>query len=310
MARRPKDIWGIPFPSAQDVVSFMNKTVRDAQIASGDRQARPGTAEYALRDMGRGISATNDYLNPFANTTKQLLGLAAGNEGAREKFAKSLAGDVAITAAAGGLGVAAAKGAKAVVRTPIGQRVGNAIRKETVVIHGSPTSGIKILEPRTAMQTKDMGPQLWGMRPTENVPLDQVVEYTMPYGKKGLATGSGQLYVAKVPTSKTNIPIPPLKTEMSAVEKFKLENYGIKPDKRPKIKPYKESITRSSAPGKVVSEVKIGDMSVQELTAAMKKELKAAGVKVDPNSAQRLLNKVEAAKKARRTRINNQRSVV
>jgi hypothetical protein len=309
VAPKPKDIWGIPAPSAKDVVSFLNNAVNLGRTASGDKAAvTPGDA--GVRTMGRGISLTNDYLNPYANTTKQLLGMAAGNEGAQEKFAKSLARDVVVTGAAVGLGAVAGKAINAAGKTSIAQRIGNAARGETVVIHGSPTPRINILEPRTAVQTKDMGPQLLGMRPTKDVPLDQVVEYTMPYGKKGLTSGSGQLYVAKVPTSKTNIPIPQASTEMSVVEKFKFENYGIKPDKRPNIKPYQESIIRSSAPGKVVSEVKIGDMSPQELTAVMKKELKAAGVKVEPNKVQKLLNKAEAAKMAKRQRIANQNSVV
>lgn len=308
MAPKPKDIWGVSLPSPKDVVQFLNNAVNQGRVASGDKAAiLPG--DQGVRNLGRGISMTNDYLNPYANTTKQLLGMAAGNEGAESKFAKSLARDVAITGAAVGLGKAAAKAANAAAGSSIGQRVGNAVRGETVVVHGSPISGIKTIEPRAALQTDYLGPQVWSMRPTKTTTVKQVVETTYPYANKGRAMG-GQLYVAKVPTKATNLTPEKLKQEMSAVEKFKFENYGIKPDQRPRIKPNKEYMIRSSQPGKVVSEISIEGKSMQELTEIVKKELKAAGVKVEPNAVQKLLNKAEAAKMARRTRIKNQNSVV
>lgn len=306
MAKKPKDIWGLPSPS--DVVEFMNKAVNQGRVASGDKAAiLPG--DQGVRNLGRGISMTNDYLNPYANTTKQLLGMAAGNEGAQEKFAKSLARDIAITGAAVGLGKVAAKATNAVAGSSIGQRVGNAVRGETVVVHGSPIPGIKTIEPRAALQTDYLGPQVWSMRPTKTATVGQVVETTYPYANKGRAMG-GQLYVAKVPTKATNLAPETLKQEMSAVEKFKFENYGIKPDSRPMIKPNKEYMIRSSEPAKVVSEISTEGKSMQELTEILKKELKAAGVKVEPNAVQKLLNKAEAAKMARQTRIKNKNSVV
>lgn len=308
MARKPRDIWGISTPSSQDVVNYLNNAVNQARIAAGDKAAiLPG--DQGVRNLGRGISMTNDYLNPYANTTKQLLGMAAGNPDAKANFAKSLARDVAITGAAFGLGKAVSKAANATAGSSIGQRVGNAIRGETVVVHGSPIPGIKTIEPRAALQTDYLGPQVWSMRPTKTTSVKQVVETTYPYANKGRAMG-GQLYVAKVPTKATNMNPVIKNEEMSAVEKFRFENYGIKPDKRPRIKPNEEYLIRSSQPGKVVSEVSTEGKSMQELTEIMKRELKAAGVKVEPNKVQKLLNKAEAAKMARRTRIANQNSVV
>jgi hypothetical protein len=306
---KPKDVWGLPIPSASDVVSFLNNAVNVGRTASGDKQAvTPGDA--GVRTLGMGISMTNDYLNPYANTTKQLLGMAAGNEGAQAKFAKSLARDVAITGAAVGLGAAAGKAINAAAKTSTAQRIGNAVRGETVVVHGSPIPGIKTIEPRAALQTDYLGPQVWSMRPTPKTTVKQVVETTYPYANKGRAMG-GQLYVAKVPTKATNLAPTAVNTEMSAVEKFKFENYGIKPDKRPRIPQNKnEYLIRSSEPAKVVSEVSTEGKSMQELTEILKKELKAAGVKVEPNKVQKLLSKAEAAKMARRTKINNQNSVV
>jgi hypothetical protein len=308
MARKPKDIWGVPLPSPKDVVDFLNNAVNQGRVASGDKAAiLPG--DQGVRNLGRGVSIANDYLNPYANTTKQLLGMAAGNPDAEAKFAKSLARDVAITGAAVGLGKAVGKAANAAAGSSIGQRVGNAIRGETVVVHGSPIPGIKTIEPRTALQNDYLGPQVWSMRPTKTTSVKQVVETTYPYANKGRAMG-GQLYVAKVPTKATNLNPVIKKEEMSAVEKFRFENYGIKPDKRPNIKPNEDYLIRSSQPGKVVSEISTEGKSMQEITEIMKKELKAAGVKVEPNAVQKLLSKAEAAKMARRTKIKNQNSVV
>jgi hypothetical protein len=235
--------------------------------------------------------------------------MAAGNPGAEAKFAKSLARDVAITGAAVGLGSVAGKAITAAGKTSTAQRIGNAARGETVVLHGSPTSGIKNIEPRTALQTDDLGPQVWSMRPTKTTSVESIVEGTYPYANKNRDM-TGRLYVAKVPTKATNMNPVIKEQEMSAVEKFRFENYGIKPTPRPNIKPNDEWLIRSSKPGKVVSETPIAGKSVQELAAVMKKELKAAGVKVEPNKVQRMLDKREAKKLAERQRIKNQNTVV
>jgi hypothetical protein len=152
MAKKPTDIWGIPFPSlpsGQDVINYMANTVRTAQVASGDREPIPGSPDsYGVREMGRGISMTNDYLNPFANSTKQLLGMASGNPGSEAKFAKSLAKDAAFIAAGVGVGAGAIKGAKALQKTGLPARVVNKVKGETILIHGSPDRNLPVIEPR------------------------------------------------------------------------------------------------------------------------------------------------------------------
>jgi len=141
MAKKPKDVWGIPIPSASDVVSFLNNAVNAGRVASGDKQAvTPGDA--GVRTLGRGISLTNDYLNPYANTTKQLLGMAAGNEGAQAKFAKSLARDVAITGAGAGIGVGAVKGVKAAQEAGLGARAVNAVTGKKIIVVGTKSNPV------------------------------------------------------------------------------------------------------------------------------------------------------------------------
>ena len=294
MARRPKDIWGIPFPSAQDVVGFMNKAVRDAQIASGDRQARPGTAEYALRDMGRGISATNDYLNPFANTTKQLLGMAAGNEGAREKFAKSLAGDVAITAAAGGVGVALGKGVKAVEKSGFPAKIGNMIKNEQVFVHGSPVQGIKTLRPSSPTHHLQEAPSVYGMRVTPrslinpNRPegtLSAVVDMTggfaqgvENYGKPA----SGSLYVTKFNRKDLTLGQPKGSIIDSTLGYKNVDTIAI---------------NSSKAPTKIYSEILRAGKTKQQIESELKKAIKRAGGKVEPSVIDKLIMNNKAAKK-------------
>ena len=150
MAPKPKDIWGIPFPDANDVVEFMNRTVRTGQVASGDREALPGTADSYLnvRGVGQAISQVNDLANPYANTTKQLLGMASGNPGAEAKFAKSLAGETAWLAAGVGVGKAAGAGVKAAQKAGLPARVANKLKGETILIHGSPDRNLPVIEPR------------------------------------------------------------------------------------------------------------------------------------------------------------------
>lgn len=181
MAKKPADIWGVPIPSPKDVVNYLNNAVNQGRVASGDKAAvLPG--DQGVRNLGRGISMTNDYLNPYANTTKQLLGMAAGNPGAEAKFAKSLARDVAITGAAVGLGKAAGPAIKAAQNTGLPARLKNTIKGETILVHGSPVKGLPTIEARTG---------------SNRLPDDKVVfgwdpEHFLPKDKFGLASQSMQ----------------------------------------------------------------------------------------------------------------------
>jgi len=140
VAKKPADIWGVPIPSASDVVSYLNNAVNQGRVASGDKQAMtPG--DVGVRTMGQGVSLVNDYINPYANTTKQLLGVAAGNPGAEAKFARSLAKDFAITAAGVGIGKAADVGIKAAQKSGLTARAYNAATGQKVLLSGRQTAG-------------------------------------------------------------------------------------------------------------------------------------------------------------------------
>ena len=251
MAPKPKDIWGIPTPSAKDVVSFLNNAVNLGRTASGNKTAlTPGDA--GVRTMGRGISLTNDYLNPYANTTKQLLGMAAGNPGAEAKFAKSLAKDVVITGVSAGVGYAAGKGIQkgtqafnqAVSEGRIvnpSAALNNFINGEKIIVHGSTQRGLTELVPNSGSIAMPKDEVLFGWNPrAENSGhwIDRnALNYTNPkdpvfYGRRRI-TGEepGSVYIASTPKKNTG----PVKTS----EKLKNQ----------------QRMVVSTSPGKVITEI-------------------------------------------------------
>lgn len=308
MAPQPKDIWGVPFPSPKDVVNYLNNAVNAGRVASGDKAAiLPG--DKGLRTLGVGISRTNDYLNPYANTTKQLLGMVAGNPGAEAKFAKSLATDIAITAAAAGAGVVLSKGAKAVQNTGIPARLNNYIKGETVLVHGSPVRGLSQITPNKARANPESA-LVYGMR--TDVPLaqqKQIIPVTEQYARgstwhdRGTAvpSGGGSIYVTKVPKETTLLPDYP-KT-VRGETKFTA-------DGRPIIRFSPSAATSSSSSARVVGEIPIAGKREDQLRAALQLELKKAGVKVNPNIVEKMLDKKEAKRIAELKRTNSSNSVV
>jgi hypothetical protein len=106
MAPKSRDVWGIPIPDAKDVVSYISNAMNTLSIASGDKPAlTPGAS--AVRRSGEAVSYVNSAINPFAETSKKLIGQAAGKPGANKALAKSVGVDaaVALTAALGGKAV-------------------------------------------------------------------------------------------------------------------------------------------------------------------------------------------------------------
>jgi hypothetical protein len=124
-----KDVWGIPIPDAKDVVSYINSAMNTLSIASGDKPAlTPGA--NAVRRSGKAVSYINSSINPFAETSKKLIGQAAGKPGANKALAKSVGVDVAValTAALGG------KGAQKVANAY--KEAKSTVQVNNVLIHG------------------------------------------------------------------------------------------------------------------------------------------------------------------------------
>jgi hypothetical protein len=305
---KPKDVWGLPIPSASDVVSFLNNAVNAGRVASGDKQAiTPGDA--GVRTLGRGISLTNDYLNPYANTTKQLLGMAAGNEGAQAKFAKSLARDVAITGAAVGLGKVANKAVTAAAATGVPSRLKNAITGDAILLHGSPMPNLKAIEPRAGSARFPNDKVAFGWNPKEYLPnnpsllTNNAVRYTGTLtsnqaaglgnirGSMPAPSPGGSVYVVKGKTSQNIVTnkdenfMMAIKDEMPVLKEFKVSNYLGNHEGRSFI-------------------------DDQRLSKDIAASLKQAGAKTEPNAVRKMLDKREAKKLAERQRIANKNSVV
>ena len=315
MAKKPKDVWGLPIPSASDVVSFLNNAVNAGRVASGDKQAvTPGDA--GVRTLGMGISKTNDYLNPYANTTKQLLGMAAGNEGAQAKFAKSLARDVAITGAAVGVGNVANKAITAAAKTGVPSRLKNAITGDAILVHGSPQPNLKAIDPRTGSARFPDQKVAFGWNPKEYLPNNptqmttnamkhtgtlstaQASGFSKIRGTMPAASPGGSVYVVKGKTSQNIVTnkdenfMMAIKDKMPVLQEFKLKNYIVSEP--------------SAIPGKPSNNY----FDEQKLRQDVIASIKASGGKTQKNPVQKMLDKVEAAKMAKRQKIANQNSVV
>jgi hypothetical protein len=315
MAPKPKDIWGVPIPSPKDVVNYLNNAVNQGRIASGDKAAiLPG--DQGVRNLGRGISMTNDYLNPYANTTKQLLGMAAGNPGAEAKFAKSLARDVAITGAAVGLGAVAGKAVKATQQSGIPARLKNAITGDAILVHGSPAPNLKAIDPRAGSARFPDKEVAFGWNPKEFLPNNPAQMTTNAMKHTGTLTSSqaagfgkirgtmpaaspeGSLYVVKGKTSQNIVTnkdenfMMAIKDKMPVLQEFKLKNYVVSEP--------------SAIPGKPSNNY----FDEQKLRQDVIASIKASGGKTQKNPVQKMLDKVEAAKMAKRQKIANQNSVV
>jgi hypothetical protein len=295
MAPKPKDIWGFPIPSPKDVVNYLNNAVNQGRIASGDRAAiLPG--DQGVRKLGIGISMTNDFLNPYANTTKQLLGIAAGNPGAEAKFAKSLAKDVVITGAGAGLGIAAVKGAKVVKNTGLPARVVNKAKGEIVVVHGTgrPVVG-KTLTP------------VAGSPISPDIPAVSTWNTNYAKGKTG-----GQDWIHGNVQEYANRPYydPVLKKEVPGQGNIVIGKTKLKDTLLDLTEP-NQPVLLSGKPVPITKVIKdnpaLSDLANKEIFI---KELKKAGVKTKSSPVKSMLDKVEAAKIAKRQRIANENSPV
>ena len=315
MAPKPKDIWGVPLPSPKDVVNFLNNAVNQGRVAAGDKAAvLPG--DKGVRNLGRGISLTNDYLNPYAKTTKQLLGMAAGNPDAQAKFAKSLARDVAITGAAVGVGNVANRAITAAAKTGVPSRLKNAITGDAILVHGSPAPNLKAIDPRAGSARFPDKEVAFGWNPKEYLPNNptqlttnamkhtgtlstaQAAGFGKVRGTMPAASPGGSLYVVKGKTSQNIVTnkdenfMMAIKDKMPVLQEFKLKNYVVSEP--------------SAIPGKPSNNY----FDEQKLRQDVIASIKASGGKTQKNPVQRMLDKAEAAKMAKRQRIANQNSVV
>ena len=295
MAPKSRDVWGIPIPDAKDVVSYINNTMNTLMIASGDKPAlTPG--DLAVRRSGEAVSLVNSAINPFAETSKKLIGQAAGKPGANKALAKSVGVDavVALTAALGGK--AASSAANAIARSGIIPRVVNKATGQIVVVHGTgrPIVG-KTIKP------------VAGSPISPDVPA--VSTWNTEYGK-GKNRGQEWIYSNAQeyayrpywnPLSKTEVP----GRGNFVIGRTKLQDTLL--DKTDRT----QSVLLSGKPVKIDKVFRDSPaLNSAENMEAFIKELKQAGVKTKANLINNMLDKREAKKIAERIRIERENSPV
>ena len=304
MAPKSRDVWGIPIPDAKDVVSYISSAMNTLSIASGDKPAlTPGA--NAVRRSGEAVSYVNSAINPFAETSKKLIGQAAGKPGANKALAKSVGVDavVALTAALGSR--AAVKGADAIVNTGLPARIANTVKKERILVHGSPRPNLNVINPKAGSArfpdekvSFGWNTKSYGYRDPDGV-VGRALEYTGTLsdsasaglgklrGTMRAANPGGSIYITRADETKN-------------IVTNKDENYMMAiRDKMPVIKEFKISDYISDK-----------TIDTKQLAADVKEGLKLAGVKTKPNVAEKLLDKAEAARMAKRRRQADKNSPV
>jgi len=159
MAKKTKPFISLAAPTGiQDVIAG---GVRALQNSYNAWQPKPGDTSSVARVKGDGPKAlgivdqlmTGGMVGSFGNVIDPRLGQSLQSRDAAQKQANiQLLKDAGINAAGAavgyGIGVGIGKLAGAIpIKTNTGQFISNTLKRESVVIHGSPTSGITDLKP-------------------------------------------------------------------------------------------------------------------------------------------------------------------
>jgi len=171
--------------------------------------------------------------------------------------------EVAVAGAFAGAGRAAPKVGRAVANTGIPNRVINAITRQQVIVHGSPTRGIKTLVPKTPKANPAGTTAVYGMNPsTVNArvgsgPLN-LAQIARDYADAG-GNLKGSAYIAKVVKSSITNP-------SSVGSKAKI------------------GIVTAKSPAKVVKEIPMAGKTEAQLQSEILRSAKRAGAKIPKSS--------------------------
>ena len=292
---------------SKTVVGGMLNMVNTGQMASGDRPAM-SAGDVGTRQVGQGVSYLNNTLNPYSNTTNKLLGLAAGKPDAANELAKSASIDAALTAAAFGAGKVVQKVAPLIkegVANIAPARIGNKIRGETILLHGSPRINLKAIEPRLGSNRLPDKSVTYGWNVDDMLKrhdgraeqmIDQVLTHTQPQGGyRPFDQPPGAVYITAGKTNTNKLLDPDesymmaLGQEQRVIQEFPTQNYH---ETRPSIKEGRPDVDYFNR---------------DKLEADILAGLQRSGAKVKPNIVDKVLaakNKAEAARLAKRNRNN------
>ena len=153
----------------------------------------------------RGFTSKNPLIDP--------VGFARNVKASPTQAAKQVAADLALAAVGGVVGKGVQVGGRALARTGVPARAVNKVTGKTVVVHGSATKNLKMIEPRVAPARPEVGAKVFASRPTKTVvPYDmEAISRTARHYVAERAAGiaakqgkpitryEGSVYVAKVP---------------------------------------------------------------------------------------------------------------
>lgn len=184
VARKPKGI-------ADDIVGGVRK------IMSPWLGTPPG--EYPQVTQGKALART------AAETLDQVY--AGGMIKAGVQGNKALAKQAAINAAALATGYVAEKAiqsaAGAVIKSGLPNRVFNAATGKTIVVHGSPVSGLKSIEPNLSNAAKTLGyttREAYAANPARGKSWVTASDYAQLSGSSVQGKGKGSVYIASAKT--------------------------------------------------------------------------------------------------------------
>ena len=223
-------------------------------------------------NVGAWLGGNKGYVLSGSNTDTSAKVDSGGGQ------AEAVRGELGLGAYAAGVGAAGAVGAGvAAVRSGAVGRAINKMGDKTVLLHGSPVSGLRNIEPRVPPKgpNASKGARVYGIRTDVSPKREQwlasigvkkdelkestsvVAKYargTFDTSKPKTAAGGGSVYVIR--TSKKTTDLSP-----------DLLERGI-------------TATSSTERGRVVGEVKLKNKSDEQIFAEVQKKLRRAGVKV------------------------------
>jgi hypothetical protein len=188
----------------------------------------------------------------------------------KDKLGSALEAGI-IGAATGGGIVAAQKGIRAAANTGIPARIGNRVTGQKVVVHGSPITGMKKIEPRSGSNQLPEKTVMFGWDPQKKGMDERITRAAGQYITKNQSGKPGSVYVAKIKKSEIVTPQSLLNT--------------------PQV------VSKSSA--KVVKEIPVSNKSFKQLDDEVKKQLRLSGAPARPyvsrtaDTAEKTINKLK-----------------
>lgn len=267
----PKKDKGLSIGSvAKGVGKFVAKTSGPVIVADLVR----GKYNADIKKEAKSVAGTLGRYSTPAMAVRLATGKSVlTNSKVRSEYKKNVLKDLGNAATVIGAAKAAPGVAKAVKSTGAPAKLANIVTGKKVVVHGSPTKGLKTIKPTYGSRGAPTETVGWGFNPSVKGAKTSITN-----NSRGYAQGSGSLYVAKASKKATTYP----------------EGFG-------------KAITKSTKPMKVVKEIKVAGKSQTQIQAELKDALKKSGAAAKGVGVK---GKVKQAKTKAQYRKSNKNSVV